>query len=132
MKRKTSVLLRLPGTGAVMILCAVISGCVFWMMPITGNEMIYSILVFYLIILLAIFWETLAVSKRNKGILWTSIICILSGIIYSLADYFTFSLANMLSTGRTLCPDEDFFIKGIIIAVAGIATGRIRWRNYIK
>ena len=132
MKRKISVLLRLPGKGAVLILCAVISVCAFWMMPITGNEMIYSILVFYLIIPLAIFGETLAVSKRNKGILWTSIISILSGIIYSLADYFTFSMANMLSTGRTLYPDEEFFIKGIIIAVEGIATGKIRWRNYIK
>ncbi|MCR5785279.1 MAG: hypothetical protein K6G40_06540 [Eubacterium sp.] len=55
-----------------------------------------------------------------------------SGMRISLLQCLTFSMANMYATGNTHYPDKELFINGVIIAVAGLLAGKVKWRDIIK
>lgn len=95
----------------------------FWTFMDPGDGIGYSLLVFYLALPLATLILSIMIGKRDiwGGYKWLS--ALYFGVMYLLADYMTFRLANMLANQRFRMPTFELFFVGAIISLIGLAIG---------
>lgn len=98
---------------------------VFWLFTSDVAAMGYSIIYFFIIIPMTIFIISLLISRSNywgKGKWLASIIF---GIMYMLAEYATFSAANMTAFNKINPPNFAMIPMGIIISLIGLGIGHL-------
>lgn len=97
----------------------------FWCFTGATDGLAYGLLSMWLVLPAATFVFSLLVAKTNcwdRGF-W---LCLpLCGVLYMLAPYLTFTLANMLSTHRLHAPDWSALLIGAAISLPGLAVGRV-------
>ncbi len=96
----------------------------FWL-GLSQAAMFYSIAVFYLALPVSTFVLSIFIGRHKSWGYFKCLTLIFFGFLYMLAPYVTFSLANMLYTGRFITPDPVNMIPGILCSAAGTALGII-------
>lgn len=97
----------------------------FWCFTGATDGMAYTLLILWLALPAATFIFALLVAKTAC---WgrMSLLCLpVCGILYMLAPYLTFTLANMLSTHHLHAPDWSALLIGVGISLLGLAVGRV-------
>lgn len=97
----------------------------FWCFTGATDGMAYGLLVLWLMLPAATFVFSLLVAKTNcwdRGFWFCLPFC---SVLYMLAPYLTFTLANMLSTHRLHAPDWSALLIGAAISLLGLAVGRV-------
>ena len=95
----------------------------FWLTSLSGDAMAYSLLVFYLLLPAAtlIISYMLGRDKRWGKMRW--IIPVFFGVMYMLAEYLTFSLANMLTHKAINAPEFTMLLTGMVISLVAMGLG---------
>ena len=101
----------------------IVSVLSFWIFPITGNEMIYSVLVLYILLPITILFLSIIIGKGGSQKNIKYIVPILFGVIYMLTEYLTFSLANMTTFNKLNMPELSIIITGSVISYIGVLVG---------
>ncbi len=96
---------------------------VFWCFISGSDAMGYALL--FLIVLLPVttFVTSFRIGKQNYGGKWKWSFAIAFGIMYMLADYMTFSMANMLTVHRVNFPALGMIPAGAVISFVGMGLG---------
>lgn len=97
----------------------------FWCFLDTGDEMGYGLLAFYIVLPVTTVIISFFIGKDDSWANWKWVMMLFFGIMYMMAGYATFSLANMISFGKINEPDLATLIPGIICAAVGLAAGSI-------
>ncbi len=100
-----------------------VSVIVFWSVG-EVDAAAYSIFVLWLLLPTVTFVTSLLTGKAsesNKKWLWS----LFFGVMYMLAEYLSFSLANMVAFNKTNAPDFTCLIIGAVISLIGLAAGHL-------
>ena len=89
----------------------------------------YSIMFQWAPLPVATFVISLLIGKNNYMGRWKCFFSIVFGIMYMLAEYATFTLANMLSFSVLRLPQPSLLLKGTIISAAGFWFGALTRRR---
>ncbi len=104
----------------------------FWFFTDPGDALGYGF-IFHLILIPGItLFLSLIIGLRNYWGVYKWLSAVVFGIMYMLAEYTTFSLANMLAFDKLNFPHFSMIIQGAIIALAGLALGTIIRRGRAK
>lgn len=104
----------------------------FWCFTGATDGLAYGLLVLWLMLPAATFVFSLLIAKTNcwgKGCWFCLPFC---SVLYMLAPYLTFTLANMLSTHRLYAPDWSALLIGAAISLPGLAVGRVLHTFYTQ
>ncbi len=95
----------------------------FWCFTSGSDAMGYSLLYLWLLLPVTIFTVSLAAGKNGcwGRLKWFA--PPVFGLAYMLAQYATFQMANMLSTGILRTPEWGMFLAGALISLAGMGLG---------
>lgn len=97
----------------------------FWFFTDPGDALGYSFL-FHLFLIPGItLLLSLIIGLRNYWGVFKWLAAAVFGVMYMLAGYTTFSLANMLSFDKLNLPQFSMFIQGTIVSLVGLALGTI-------
>ncbi len=112
---------------------------VIWAVSITAfwlggraDAMGYSIVVFYLVLPLSTFILSVFIGREDGWANYKWVMLLFFGLMYMLASYATFSLANMAAFDTLRAPRLTEMLPGILCAAAGLLVGsllRIRRRR---
>lgn len=104
---------------------------VFLLMDPT-DAMGYALLFHWLLLPIAAFVISLRIGKlvRRGGRMW--LLPLALGLLYMLADFLTFRLANMLAFDKINLPQWDLFFIGAAISALGLLIGRLLGRRKSK
>lgn len=93
------------------------------------DAMAYEILFHYLALPIAAFVISLRMGKLvcRGGRVW--LLPLVLGLLYMLADFVTFRLANMLAFDKINQPHWELFFIGAAISALGLAIGRLLGRR---
>jgi len=97
----------------------------FWFTPAADDAIGYSLTFLWVILPVTTFVISLLISKNNY---WGSrkwIGSIGFGIMYMLAEYATFSMANMVTFNKVNVPEFGMIITGAIVSLIGMSIGHI-------
>lgn len=94
---------------------------------LTGNEMGYSLLAFYIILPVVTVVTAFFIGKDQMWGVSKWFMVIFYGIMYMLSEYATFSLSNMIYNeySHFNLPEFGMFFAGAIMAAIGIAVGML-------
>lgn len=97
---------------------------VFW---IGGrlDAMGYSLAVFYLVLPITTFVISIFMGKDNSWANYKWLMLLFFGVMYMLALYATFSLANAIAFDKNNLPEVADMLPGILCSAAGLLTGTI-------
>ncbi|MBC8587768.1 hypothetical protein [Paratissierella segnis] len=97
---------------------------VFW---IGGrlDAMGYSLAVFYLVLPITTFVISIFMGKDNSWANYKWLMLLFFGVMYMLALYATFSLANAIAFDKNNLPKVADMLPGILCSAAGLLTGTI-------
>ena len=95
----------------------------FWIFTGEQDAIGYSFMVFYVLLPISSFIISIWIGKDNSWDLLKYFMPILFGVMYMLAEYTTFSLANMTSFNKINLPEFRMIIPGAIISYLGIVIG---------
>lgn len=115
-------------TTGIYIVAWVLLIVLFWLGEggaLTGNEMGYSFLAFYLILPVVTVVTAFFIGRDQMWGASKWLMVIFYGIMYMLAEYATFSLSNMLHNeySHFNLPGFGMFFAGAVMAAIGIGTG---------
>lgn len=96
---------------------------VFYLLISPGDAMGYSLVVHWGVLPFATLVISFLLAKNNCGGERRWQWAIFFGVMYMLADYFTFRLRHMLNTGQIDAPMWDMGVNGILISLAGLFVG---------
>lgn len=99
-----------------------ISLVAFWLF---GREdaLGYAIMVFYGVLPITTFIISFLIGKNNYWGKWKWIFAIVSGVMYMLADYSTFSASNMIAFDKLNMPQLTLILAGTLISLFGMCIG---------
>lgn len=97
---------------------------VFWLGG-RADAMGYSIVVFYLVLPISTFILSIFIGREDGWANYKWIMLLFFGLMYMLASYATFSLANMAAFETFNVPELTEMLPGILCAAAGILIGSI-------
>ncbi|MBE5959215.1 MAG: hypothetical protein E7254_10205 [Lachnospiraceae bacterium] len=95
----------------------------FWFFVEDTDAMGYALMIFYFALPITSFVVSLIIGK-DKG--WGKekwFMTVFFGIMYMLAEYATFSLANMTAFDKINIPDFEMIIPGVVISLVGLIIG---------
>ena len=101
---------------------------VFWFFTSGSDAMGYSLMYLWIILPVTTFVESVLIGKNNfwgKG-KWGS--TLFFGLMYMLAEYGTFKMANNIATNKINAPDWEMIVVGAIISTIGILLGSL-WKK---
>ena len=101
----------------------------FWFFISGTDSMGYSIMFLWVLLPVTTFVISLLIGKNNYMGRWKWFFSIAFGIMYMLAEYATFTLANMLSFSVLRLPQPSLLLKGTIISAAGFWFGALTRRR---
>lgn len=104
---------------------------VFLLMDPT-DAMGYALLFHWLLLPIAAFVISLRIGElvRRDGRMW--LLPLALGLLYMLADFLTFRLANMLAFDKINLPQWNLFFIGAAISALGLLIGRLLGRRRSK
>ena len=100
----------------------------FWFFTSGSDAMGYSLMYLWIILPVTTFVESVLIGKNDffgKG-KWGS--TLFFGLMYMLAEYGTFKMANNIATNKINAPDWGLIVIGAIISTIGILLGSL-WRK---
>ena len=103
---------------------------VFWFFTSENDAMGYSLMYLWIILPVTTFVESLLIGKNDffgKG-KWGS--TLFFGVMYMLAEYGTFKMANNIAFNKLNAPDFGMIVAGVIISLIGILLGSL-WKKKI-
>ncbi len=100
-----------------------ISLIVFWFFTSGSDAMGYSIMFLWIVLPVTTFVYSVLIGKNNYWGKWKWISSLAFGIMYMLAEYATFSAANMVSVSKINLPEFGMILAGMMISIAGLGIG---------
>ncbi len=112
-------------------LILIVSYCVIWSISLivfcfftSGSDaMGYSIMFLWIVLPVTTFVYSVLIGKNNYWGKWKWISSLAFGIMYMLAEYATFSAANMVSVSKINLPEFGMIPAGMMISIAGLGIG---------
>lgn len=98
---------------------------VFWLFTSGSDALGYSFMYLWILLPVSTFVFSLLIGKNNY---WSSrkwLSAVAFGLMYMLAEYATFSAANMVSFDKFNMPEWGMLVGGALVSVVGIAVGCI-------
>lgn len=98
---------------------------VFWFFTSGSDAMGYSLMFLWVLLPVTTFVTAALIGKHDYwgNYNWFSVIVF--GIMYMLAEYATFSTANMVAFGKINAPDFMMIVYGAVIALVGLGVGKV-------
>lgn len=110
----------------------IIAYCIIWAMSIIifwlggrGDAMGYSLVVFYLVLPITTFIISILIGKDESWANYKWLMLLFFGVMYMLALYATFSLANAIAFEKTNLPEVTNMLPGILCSAVGLLIGAI-------
>lgn len=103
---------------------------VFWFFTSGSDAMGYSLMYLWIILPVTTFVESVLIGKNDifgKG-KWG--FTLYFGVMYMLAEYGTFKMANNIAFNKLNAPDFGMIVAGVIISAIGILLGSL-WKKKI-
>lgn len=103
---------------------------VFWLFTSGSDAMGYSLMYLWIILPVTTFVESVLIGKNDifgKG-KWG--FTLYFGVMYMLAEYGTFKMANNIAFNKLNAPDFGMIVAGVIISAIGILLGSL-WKKKI-
>ncbi len=103
---------------------------VFWFFTSGSDAMGYSLMYLWIILPVTTFVESVLIGKNDflgKGKWGFSLFF---GLMYMLAEYGTFKMANNIAVNKINAPDGGMIVAGVIISAIGILLGSL-WKKKI-
>ena len=115
---KLALLLSYLGIWAIAII-------IFWVFTTkdSGDAMGYSVIFLWIVLPVSTFVISLLISKNDYWGTRKWLFAIGFGIMYMLAEYATFSMANNIAFNKVNMPEFSMIIAGAIISLAGMGIG---------
>ena len=101
---------------------------VFWFFTSGSDAMGYSLMYLWIILPITTFVQSVLIGKNNffgKG-KWE--FSLFFGVMYMLAEYGTFKMANNIAANKINAPDWGMIVVGAIISAIGILLGSL-WKK---
>lgn len=98
---------------------------VFWFFTDGSNALGYSFMYLWVLLPVISFSLSLLIGKNNYWGKWKWLLAIFFGIMYMLAEYATFSAANMTSFQKFNWPQFEMILWGVAISVLGLFIGSL-------
>lgn len=95
----------------------------FWLEGSSGGAAGYALLVFYLILPVTTFVISIFIGKDDGWANTRWLMLLFFGVMYMLAEYGTFSLANMIAFDKVNLPSLTDMLPGILCSAAGMLFG---------
>ena len=99
-----------------------LSAAAFWL-GARRDAMGYSLVFLHFVLPFSTFVLSIFAGKDRSFGNKKGLVLLYFGVLYMLAPYVTFSLANMLSTGILRTPEWGMFLAGALISLAGMGLG---------
>lgn len=100
-----------------------ISLIVFWFFTSSSDAMGYSVMFLWILLPVTTFIYSLLIGKNNYWGNRKWLFPLGFGIMYMLAEYATFSAANMISFSKINAPEFSMILIGAIISAIGLGIG---------
>lgn len=100
---------------------------VFWFFISPTDAMGYSLVFLWIILPIAMIVISLFIGKNNHFGQWKWLLPILSGIMYTLAEYATFGMKNMIANDfvRINVPHFEMLLMGALFTSIGLGIGSL-------
>lgn len=98
---------------------------VFWVFSTGSDAMGYGIMFLWILLPVTTFFISFLIGKNNYWRNWKWLLCLVFGIMYMLADYTTFRLANMIAFETFRMPQWILLPIGAIISLVGMGIGAV-------
>ncbi len=96
---------------------------VFWCFTSGSDAMGYSLMFLLVLLPVTTFIVSLLIGKNDYWGKWKWLATIVFGVMYMLADYSTFKIANTMAFGNINVPQFGMIVYGAIISVIGMMIG---------
>ncbi len=103
---------------------------VFWFFTSGSDAMGYGVMFLWVLLPVTTFIMSLVIGKNNYWGKWKWFSVIVFGVMYMLAEYATFSAANMVSFNKINSPAFGMIFAGAAVSLAGLGIGT--GINYLK
>lgn len=101
----------------------VIAVLAFWLTSLSRDAMAYSLLVLYLLLPVTTIIMSYRIGLDDRWGKMKWIASVYFGEMYMMAEYFTFSLANMLTQKTINAPDFIMVVTGMVISLIAMGLG---------
>ncbi|MBQ8028058.1 MAG: helix-turn-helix transcriptional regulator [Clostridia bacterium] len=110
---------------AVYLIVWVFSICVFWFFTAPDAAAVFSLVFLWVLLPVTTFVLSFIIGKRNywKSNKWY--FSVFFGVMYMLAEYSTFSAANMAEFGKVNFPSVSMIVAGAAFSLVGMALGNL-------
>lgn len=95
----------------------------FWLFTSPSDAMGYAIMFLWVLLPMTTFILSVLIGKNNYWGKLKWLTAVAFGLMYMMAEYATYSAANMNSTGNINAPQWGMMLSGGIVSVIGIAIG---------
>lgn len=96
---------------------------VFWFFTSGSGAMGYSFMFLWILLPVTTLILSFLIGRNGYWGKWKWLSAVFFGFMYMLAEYATFSVANMVSFNKVNMPNFSIFVTGTIISVIGIGIG---------
>lgn len=97
----------------------------FWLGADPSDAMAYALLVFWLVLPVTTFVISVFIGKDDGWAHSKWLMLLFFGVMYMLAEWGTFSLANGLAFDKTGLPDLTAMLPGLLCSAAGLGAGTL-------
>ena len=101
---------------------------VFWFFTSGSDAMGYSLMYLWIILPVTTFVESVLIGKNDFFGKGKCGFTLFFGLMYMLAEYGTFKMANNIATNKINAPDFGMIVAGVIISAIGIFLGSL-WKK---
>ena len=101
----------------------VVSLIVFWFFTDGSDALGYGLMFLWVLLPVTTFVYSVLIGKNNYWGKWKWISSLVFGVMYMLAEYATFSVANMISCNKINLPEFTMILYGAIISIVGLGIG---------
>lgn len=105
---------------------------IFWLFMDEIDAMFYSLAILWVVIPVTTLIVSLIIGMKDYWGKGKWFISIFFGIMYMLAEYCTFSLANMIAFDKVNSPELGMIAAGTIISVVGLGIGHLLYIYHRK
>jgi transcriptional regulator with XRE-family HTH domain len=101
---------------------------VFWFFAGASDAMAYSLMFLWILLPVTTFVISLLIGKNNYWGQWKWCAAFVFGVMYMLAEYSTFSMANMDAFDKVNLPRFEMILIGGMISLIGLGIGALLHR----